>query len=84
MTSPRFEAFLAALYVDDDLRRRFLSDARATAAAAGLDANEIEALARIDLTGLELATRSFAAKRESKPRRDRNGLVNRMLRRLRS
>ena len=69
MTTPRFEAFLATLYVDADLRRRFVADARATAAAAGLDAGQIEALAQIDLVGLELAARSYAAKRESMPAR---------------
>jgi hypothetical protein len=63
MTTARFEQFLASLYVDGDLRARFAADARATAAAAGFDANEIEALARIDRIGLELASRSFAAKR---------------------
>lgn len=82
--TPRFEHFIASLYVDDALRRRFVADARATAAAAGLDAGEIEALADIDLTGLELASRSYAAKREGKPARDRGALAalaSRLLRR---
>lgn len=63
MTTPRFEAFLAALYVDDELRRRFIADRRACAEAAGLAPDEIEALADIDTVGLELAARSYAAKR---------------------
>jgi hypothetical protein len=81
--TPRFEHFIASLYVDEALRRRFVDDARATAAGAGLDANEIEALADIDLTGLELASRSFAAKRESTPRKRNRlaALASRLLRR---
>jgi hypothetical protein len=65
MTTPRFERFLASLYAEDGLRQRFVADARATAAAEGLALHEIEALANIDLTGLELAARSYAAKRKS-------------------
>jgi hypothetical protein len=64
MTTPRFERFLAGLYVDDDLRRRFVADPRAIAAAEGLGVQEIEALANIDMTGLELAARSYTAKRD--------------------
>ena len=81
--TPRFEHFVATLYVDEALRRRFVADARATAAAAGLTADDIEALADIDLTGLELAARSFAAKREMKPRRRSRlaALASRLLRR---
>lgn len=63
MTTPAFERFLASLYVDDELRRRFVADPRACAAAAGLTPDEIEALAHVDMTGLELAARSYAAKR---------------------
>jgi hypothetical protein len=64
MTTARFERFLASLYVDDDLRRRFAADPRACAHAAGLFPEEIEALMHIDTTGLELAARSYAAKRK--------------------
>lgn len=63
MSSPAFEAFLARLYVDAPLRARFLEDPRAAAHAAGLTASEIEALQRIDRTGLLLAAESIAAKR---------------------
>ena len=70
MSSPRFEAFLAELYTDDDARRRFLADPRACARRAGLDDAECEALAAIDHVGLELAARSFAHKRAARgPRR---------------
>jgi hypothetical protein len=71
MTTPRFEQFLAKLYVDEDVRRRFESDPRGTATRAGLDAAEIEALETIDRTGLELASRSYALKREACVRGDR-------------
>ena len=70
MTTPAFEHFLARLYVEADVRRRFLADARGTAVAAGLDAEDVEALVRIDRTGLELAARSYAHKRERSVRRD--------------
>ena len=80
MTTPRFEAFLAALYVDPDVRRRFVADARGTAAAAGLEPNEIDALAQVDLTGLELAARSYAAKRGSKAPGEREGFRDRLMR----
>ena len=65
MTTPRFERFLASLYTDEDLRERFLADPHACAHAAGLAPQEIEALANIDTTGLELAARSYAGKRRS-------------------
>ena len=68
MTTPRFEQFLARLYVDEDVRRRFASDPRGTAMSAGLDSVEIEALAAIDRTGLELAAHSYAHKRRAKGR----------------
>lgn len=71
MTTPRFEQFLAKLYVDEEIRRRFTSDPRGTAMGAGLDPAEIEALAEMDWTGLELASRSYAHKRMANVRGDR-------------
>ena len=64
--SPAFEAFLARLYVDAELRGRFLADSRGAAAAAGLTGPEREALAGIDRVGLALAARSFEGKREAR------------------
>jgi hypothetical protein len=61
--SPAFEAFVARLYVDEALRRTFLTDAVATAERAGLTAEEIRAVQRIDRTGLELAAGVFEHKR---------------------
>ena len=65
MSSPRLEAFLARLYVDAAARRRFLADPAGTAREAGLDDGQADALATIDRVGLELAARSFAAKRRA-------------------
>jgi hypothetical protein len=63
---PEFEAFLARLYTDAEVRGRFLADARGEAARAGMTAAECDALERIDRRGLELAARSFAHKRARK------------------
>jgi hypothetical protein len=63
MSATAFEAFLARLYVDAELRARFLADPHGEAARAGLDADEGRALAAIDRVGLELAAASFARKR---------------------
>ena len=63
MSAPRLEAFLAQLYTDQAARRAFLGDPRGAAAAAGLEPSEIAALEAIDRPGLELAARSFEAKR---------------------
>ena len=62
--SPVFEAFLAKIYVNDELRRRFLNNPRAEASRAGLTAAECDALEKIDRTGLELASNSFKLKRD--------------------
>ena len=67
MSSPALEHFLATIYVDSDARARFLAAPREETARAGLSPGECEALASIDRTGLEMAARSFAHKRASKP-----------------
>jgi hypothetical protein len=61
--NPAFESFLARLYVDPNARRRFLTDPRGEAAAAGLTDDEADAAVRIDRVGLELASATFAHKR---------------------
>lgn len=61
--SPAFETFVARLYVDEKLRQAFLADAAAVAEGAGLTADEIRAVERIDRTGLELAAQVFEHKR---------------------
>ncbi|MBL8213636.1 MAG: hypothetical protein JNK87_23155 [Bryobacterales bacterium] len=63
MTTPAFEAFLARLYTDDELRGRFLHNPERVASEAGLTDDEVAALQNIDREGLQLASRSFATKR---------------------
>ena len=63
MSALRFEAFLANLYVDERARAKFLADPRGEATKAGLTAQEIEAVARIDRVGLDLFTNSLERKR---------------------
>lgn len=68
--SAAFEAFLARIYTDAGARARFLEDPRGEAARSGLDPREQQALAAVDRVGLEMAARSFAAKRAAAtPRR---------------
>ena len=64
MSSPRFEAFLARLYVDEDFLNRFLAHPRQAMSEAALDERERSAAAGIDRTGLMLAARSYRAKRQ--------------------
>ena len=66
MNGPKLEKFLASLYVDAELRARFLEAPREEAARAGLNEEQCEALTKIDRVGLEMAARSFARKREKK------------------
>ena len=63
MSTPRFEAFLARLYVDERARADFLADPRAEAIKAGLTAAEVESVVQIDLIGLDLLTKSLERKR---------------------
>ncbi|MDX6693024.1 MAG: hypothetical protein QOF02_627 [Blastocatellia bacterium] len=63
MSAPGLEAFLAKIYVDEAARKRFLADPRGEAARAGLAAQEVEAVARIDRVGLELLAQSLERKR---------------------
>jgi hypothetical protein len=66
VNDPKLERFLASLYVDAELRARFLEGPREEAARAGLNEAQCEALTKIDRAGLEMAARSFAKKREKK------------------
>ena len=63
MSASCFEAFLAKLYVDESARAKFLTDPRGEAMKAGLTAQEVEAVARIDRVGLDLLAKSLARKR---------------------
>jgi hypothetical protein len=71
MSRPAFEAFLAGLYVDAELREAFLADPIAVARAAALNDAEVEALRAIDRAGLVLAADSFGHKRAAAARRRR-------------
>ena len=64
MSAPRFEAFLAKLYVDETARAKFLADPKGEAVKAGLTAQEIEAVERIDRVGLDLLAQSLKRKRQ--------------------
>jgi hypothetical protein len=60
------ERFLARLYVDRELRERFLRDPLVVASKAGLGPEECRAFAAIPHEDLRTAARSFARKRAIK------------------
>ena len=67
MSSPAFEAFLARLYTDAELRHRFLaSPAEVTTQESALSDQERRAVEAIDRDGLILAADSYARKRGRK------------------
>jgi hypothetical protein len=72
MNTPELERFLATLYVDDRARARFLEAPLEEARRAGLTEAQCRALESIDRIGLEMAARSFSAKRVGKSRHPRN------------
>ena len=73
------EKFLARLYVDAQLRGRFLRDPLAAAKAEGLSEQECAEVARISPQEMERAAGSFERKREGKKRHRRLGNVRRLL-----
>ncbi len=66
MSATTFEAFLAKLYVDEGVRSKFLADPRGEAIKAGLTAQEVEAIVRIDRVGLQLLSQSLERKRRTR------------------
>lgn len=66
MNTAAVEKFLAHLYTDAAAMERFLRAPRDEAARAGLGSAECEALARSDMTGLQMAAHSYSHKREGK------------------
>ena len=79
MNAAAIEAFMARLYVDDELRAAFLAQPEPVLQAAGLDEHTRAALQSIDREGLVLAARSFASKRAAHVgKRKRSGLVARV------
>ncbi len=71
MSSPRLEAFLARLYVEEDFRNSFLNDPRNAALKFGLTPEEATRMSSADFVGLKMAAESFRSKREKRSRRGR-------------
>ena len=69
MSTPRFEAFLAKIYIDELARAKFLAAPRREASKAGLSDQEIAALEKIDRVGLELTAQSLERKRSQRLKR---------------
>ncbi len=67
MTGPRFEAFLARLYADEQALARFRADPRGEASRGGLSEDETAAVLAADPAALQLAAESFAHKRSNAP-----------------
>jgi hypothetical protein len=66
MNTAAIEKFLAHLYTDAAALERFLRSPRDEAARAGLGTAECDALAGADMTGMQMAARSFSHKRAGK------------------
>jgi uncharacterized protein len=64
--SARLETLLARIYVDESLRAGFLAAPEEFADRHSMSADDAAALASIDRTGLVMAARSFARKRQLK------------------
>ena len=64
--------------MDQDTCARFRADPYAEARRAGLSREECAAIMKIDWVGLELATRSFAKKRDAKARSTRPSVLARV------
>lgn len=65
MSNARFEEFLARIYVDEDARAKFLADPRGEASRAGLTAQQIDDVVKIDREGLEMFAASLKRKKQS-------------------
>ncbi len=64
MSDSLLESFLARIYVDEKARARFLADPRGEAAKAGLTAQQVEDVVKIDREGLELLAESLKRKKQ--------------------
>ena len=64
MSDSRLEAFLARIYVDEKAREKFLAHPRAEATKAGLTAQQVEDVVKIDRDGLELFAQSLERKKQ--------------------
>jgi hypothetical protein len=66
MRDSRLESFLARIYVDETTRAKFLADPRGEGLKAGLTAQEIEDIVKIDRDGLELFAASLKSKKQGR------------------
>lgn len=64
MSEPRFETFLARIYVDRQARAKFLADPRGEAIKAGLTSQQIDDVVKLDREGLELFASSLERKKQ--------------------
>lgn len=64
MNDSRLETFLARIYVDREARAKFLADRRGEAIKAGLTAQQVEDVIKIDRDGLELFAQSLERKKQ--------------------
>jgi hypothetical protein len=76
------ERLLAQLFVDGELRERFLLDPRQIAAEFGLSSSECEAVAKMPTQDLLAASRSYERKRRGKHMHGRLACFRRWTRRL--
>ena len=63
MNDSRLETFLARIYVDPEARAKFLADPRGEATKAGLTAQQVEDVVKIDRDGLDLMAQSLERKK---------------------
>jgi len=66
MNDSRLESFLANIYVDKKAREKFLADPRGEATKAGLTAQQVEDVIKIDRDGLELLAHSLERKKQGR------------------
>jgi|GEM_PF-1094888 len=64
MKASALEILLARLYTDETALKQFLANPEEYAAQADLDDADIAAVKHMDLTGLQMAAASYAAKRK--------------------
>ena len=65
MSDSQLETFLARIYVDQTARAKFLADPRGEATNAGLTAQQVEDVIKIDREGLELFAQSLQRKKQA-------------------
>ena len=73
MNGAQVEAFLAALYTDPNLLKRFEADPEAVCRSAGLAGDELASILSLNLSDLSYAARSFGKKRARKSRKKKVG-----------